>query len=165
MWQLSHCHLHGLRDKDQRVDQWGMVSSKLLKRWDVWDIIQRPLTGLGSGRLCFWSQPRCCGWIIKSSVPLSLLPNYLTLVKHYMAQQRVHRANSYPPELAFLHSYERASIKKKQLVVKFEGQFWLNYAKKIFCYVVKAGQKATQTEMLDLLILPVLTDCFSEIWE
>lgn len=40
-----------------------------------------------------------------------LLPYYLTLVKHYMAEQKVHRADSYPPELVFLHIYERDSVK------------------------------------------------------
>lgn len=48
---------------------------------------------------------------VQSSVPFPLLPYYLTLVKHYMTEQRVHRANSYPPELAFLHLYERTSLK------------------------------------------------------
>lgn len=38
--------------------------------------------------------------------PFPPLPYYLTLFKHYMAQQRVDRAVSYPPELIFLHQTE-----------------------------------------------------------
>lgn len=36
------------------------------------------------------------------------LPYYLTLFKHYMAQQRVDRAISYPPELVLLRLCQRA---------------------------------------------------------
>lgn len=50
---------------------------------------------------------------LEPSVPVlsphpTLFPCYLTLIKHYRAQQRVHRANSYPPELAFLQSQRRS---------------------------------------------------------
>lgn len=38
-----------------------------------------------------------------------LLPYYLTLFKHYRAQQRVDRAVSYPPELVFMHLCWRVS--------------------------------------------------------
>lgn len=53
----------------------------------------------------------------------SSFPYYLTLVKYYMTQERVHRANSYPPELVFLRFREMASFKVHLLLVKFEGQF------------------------------------------
>lgn len=45
------------------------------------------------------------------SVPCYLLPYYLTLSKHYMAQHRVDRDISYPPEFVFLYSQFRASSK------------------------------------------------------
>ena len=48
------------------------------------------------------------GVLIGELAPLFLfpaLPYYLTLFKHYMAQQRVDRAISYPPELVFLLTY------------------------------------------------------------
>lgn len=67
------------------------------------------LAAVGSGR--------CSDQRIHPSVSCSPLLYYLTLFKHYMAQQRVDRAISYPPELLFL-----LRIRNQQLVLKSEHQ-------------------------------------------
>lgn len=56
--------------------------------------VRRPALSLAAGQ----------GVLIGQFNPMFLfppLPYYLTLFKHYMAQQRVVRAISYPPELVF----------------------------------------------------------------
>lgn len=93
-------------DKGQRMD----VLFKFLRHRLVASTVCANFTTSWGGLRCR-RKPWCFDLKIRSSVPLPLLPYYLTLFKHYMAQQRVDRAISYPPELVFLHTYWRASSK------------------------------------------------------
>lgn len=100
--ELRFNHLHGWTSgSDLRLDLWVMMLFKLLRhQWEGDLLSALTLTASGCRRT-----PRCSDWRFKSSVPFPptpLLPH--PFFKHYMAQQRVDRAISYPPELVFLLS-------------------------------------------------------------
>jgi len=124
-----------------------MVLFKLLRHQWEWIYCLRQLSLLlGSDRPCCHRQPRCSNWRIEPSISYRCPhPYYLTLLRHYIARQRVDRAISYPPELAFLHDYQRFPYK-----IHIYSNYWRTVMMKFIAMLLKLEQ---QTEMLDLLIL------------
>lgn len=157
MWELSHCHLQGwMRGKEW--SRWVLVLFKLLRHQLEGIYCLRQLSLL-------WGQADCAvaaslGVLIYltlcSSFPTPLLPHPLQTLHGTAKGWQSHQL---PP---WVSVHTRASLKIEQLVVKFEGQFWLNYSK-MYYEVLKTGQKTNTRWMLGLLILPILCLLFCHL--
>lgn len=95
-----------MRGKEYKVDRWVLVLFKLLRHQleGIYCLRQLSLSLLqGQAGCAVIGGLDVLIGVLNPLFLLPLLPYYLTLFKHYRAQQRVDRAISYPPELVFIH--------------------------------------------------------------
>lgn len=137
LWQLPHWHLQGcMRDENQRVGRWGAggrgVWFKLLRRVRCLRhrYLNIPLLR-GQTDCAFKASLGVLVGKLKPSVPVSLLPYYLTLIKHYMAQQKGSQSQQLPPWVSISAVTWESFFNKKKKKLAIIGEIWLSVLTKL----------------------------------